>query len=224
MQKTVERVLVIVSHPDDEIIGAGGTISKLHSEGKIVKVIVFHMGGKSVRGTTDKTIGEEVRHKELRDVSEFLGFTHEAWGIPEIIDKRGVVRRLVGEIRDDKPDVIFTHAPHDRHHLHTAVSSAVTEASWHASQLYYLDLGEPWRASSIYFFEVWDLFTAPSLLVDITEFMEKKSRAMSLYSSQVQAFPEIMHYLKALAEVRGVEAGTRYAEAFLRAPVLPELR
>jgi len=54
--------------------------------------------------------------------------------------------------------------------------------------------------------------------------MEKKSKAMSLYSSQVRAFPQIMDHLKALAEVRGVEAGARYAEAFLRAPVLLELR
>jgi LmbE family N-acetylglucosaminyl deacetylase len=76
----------------------------------------------------------------------------------------------------------------------------------------------------VYYFEVWDLFTSPSFLVDMTQFMEKKKRAMSLYASQLTAFPRIMEYVEALAIVRGVEAGSKYAEAFQRAPVLPQIR
>ena len=213
-----------MAHPDDEIIGTGGTISKLHAEGKTIKVIVFHLGGESVRSARDLAAGEDVRHRELKAVSDYLGFSHEAWAIQEITDRREVVRKLVEEIRRFKPDVVFTHASHDRHHLHSSVSSAVTEASWHASQLYYLDLGEPWRTSSVYYFEVWDLFTSPSFVVDITALMDRKKKAMSLYSSQLEAFPTIMDYIEALARVRGFEAGAKYAEAFQRAPVLPEIR
>ena len=224
MESTSSRVLVVVAHPDDEIIGTGGTISKFHSEGKTVKVIVFHLGGKSVKGTTDETQGQDVRHKELDEVSKYLGFVHETWGIQDMVDRRDVVRKLVKEVREFKPDILFTHAPQDRHHLHASVSSTTTEAAWHASQLYYLDLRTPWRISSVYYFEVWDLFTSPSFLVDVTEFMERKKKAMSLYTSQLMAFPKIMDYIEALAIVRGVEAGSRYAEAFQRAPILPELR
>jgi len=224
MESAPNRALVVVAHPDDEIIGTGGTISKLYSEGETVKVIVFHLGGKSVRGTIDETQGQDVRRKELDEVSKYLGFAHETWGIQDVTDRREVVRNLVKEIREFKPDILFTHAPQDRHHLHASVSSTTTEAAWHASQLYYLDLGNPWRISSVYYFEVWDLFTSPSFLVDTTEFMERKKKAMSLYASQLLAFPKIMEYIEALAIVRGAEAGSKYAEAFQRAPVLPELR
>lgn len=224
MESVPSKVLVVVAHPDDEIIGTGGTISKLHSEGKTVKVIVFHLGGESVRGVLDETQGQDVRYGELEEVSKYLGFAHESWGIRDVADRRDVVKKLVKEMRDFRPDLVFTHAPQDRHHLHASVSSTTTEAAWHASQLYYLDLGKPWRTSSVYYFEVWDLFTSPSFLVDMTQFMEKKKRAMSLYASQLTAFPRIMEYVEALAIVRGVEAGSKYAEAFQRAPVLPQIR
>jgi len=218
---TRKRIEVFVAHPDDEIIGLGGTLSKLKENDSEVKVVIFHLGGKSVKGVYDETTGMQVREKESEVVSKFLGFIHEHWNIPEIIDRRAVVRKIVGEIRNFKPNIIFTHSPQDRHHLHVGVSSAVTEAAWHASQLYYLDLGDPWRTNDVYYFEIWDLFTHPTLVVDITNYINRKIEAMKLYESQVKAFPRIISYIEALARVRGVEIGSDYGEAFLRAPVLP---
>lgn len=217
----IDRAEIFVAHPDDEIIGLGGTLSKFKSTGIEIKVIIFHLGGKSVKGVYDEQIGMEVREKELEQVSKFLNFTHEHWNISEIIDRRTVVRKIVQEIRNFKPNIIFTHSPQDRHHLHVGVSSTVTEAAWHASQLYYLDLGDPWRTMDVYYFEVWDLFTHPSLVVDVTNYIEKKKEAMSLYKSQLAAFPRILDYIEALGKVRGAEIGCEYGEAFLRAPILP---
>lgn len=219
--ENIKRVEIFAAHPDDEIIGTGGTLSKLRDKGTEIKVIIFYLGGRSVKGVLDEQAGMRIREKELESVSKFLNYSHEHWNIPEIVDRRTVVRKIVQEIRNFKPNMVFTHSPQDRHHLHADVSSAVTEAAWHTSQFYYLDLGEPWRIMDLYYFEVWDLFTQPSLIVNITGYMRKKREAMNLYKSQLEAFPNVQDYIEALGKVRGIEIGCEYGEAFLRAPILP---
>ncbi|MGC8601580.1 MAG: PIG-L deacetylase family protein [Thermoprotei archaeon] len=219
----LSRVLVFVAHPDDEIIGCGGTLSRINEEGGKAKVIVFNPGGKSVKETTDESVGQATRLSELDRVANFLGFEHESWGLTDVKERREVVRKIVGAIRSFKPTTILTHSPYDKHHLHVDVSSVATEAAWHATQLYYLDMGEPWTTKSIYYFEVWDLFTRPTTVVDISKHIDKKVNAMQLYRSQVEAFPYILDYLRSLAKVRGLPYNFSYGEAFERSSVLPEL-
>ncbi|MDP7976403.1 MAG: PIG-L deacetylase family protein [Thermoprotei archaeon] len=218
----LSRVLVFVAHPDDEVIGCGGTIRKAVKQGGKVRVVVFNPGGKSVAETTDEAVGQATRLSELDRVSDFLGFDHESWNIAEISNRREVVRKVVSEIRSFKPTMILTHSPGDRHHLHAEVSSVVSEATWHATQLYYLDLGQPWTPSAIYYFEVWDLFLQPSAIVNISDYMDDKVAAMKLYASQVEVFPYILDYLRALGKVRGLPMGFSYGEALMRSQALTE--
>ncbi|WP_449462361.1 PIG-L family deacetylase [Tardisphaera miroshnichenkoae] len=218
----LSRVLVFVAHPDDEVIGCGGAIKKAVKEGGRVKVVIFNPGGKSVKETTDEAAGQATRLSELDRVSEFLGYAHESWDMPEISNRREVVRRIVSEIRSFKPSVILTHSPSDRHHLHAEVSSVVSEAAWHATQLYYLDVGQPWTAKGVYYFEVWDLFLQPTTVIDVTDYIDDKVAAMKLYASQVEVFPYILDYIRALGRVRGLPLGFSYGEAFMRSSALTE--
>lgn len=225
MFKAPERVLIFAAHPDDELIGAGGTICRLHSEGCKVRVILFSRGGGGIAAKDgapyEENIIERVRSREAEEVASYLGFEHEILEIPEVIDRRSVVRKLVAELRGFKPDVVFTHSPQDRHHLHRAVSECSTEACWQSMTRSYGDLGEPWRVGIVYFFEVFDLFPNPSLIVDITSTFDMKIKAMKLYRSQIRVFPNILKYLRALAQVRGYLIDRPYAEAFTQSPTVP---
>ncbi len=218
------RVLVFAAHPDDELIGVGGTIARLSREGADVLVVIYSRGGGGVaaeEAPLPEEAVEEERDRETAEVAGLLGFRHRVLGRREIVDRREAVKEAVKIVRDYRPNVVFTHSPWDRHHLHVAVSGVTTEAVWQASTRAYGYLGAPWRVDAVYYYEVWDLFTRPSLLVDITDYLDLKVKAMGLYRSQLKVFPGITEYLEGLARVRGYLAGTRYAEAFKAADALP---
>jgi hypothetical protein len=77
--------------------------------------------------------------------------------------------------------------------------------------------------TELYYYEVIELFTHPSLVIDITDTLEKKISAMKTQSSQFPVLPGVIEYIEALARVRGYLRGTRYAEAFLRSDFIPKL-
>jgi len=218
------RVIVFAAHPDDELIGVGGTIARLSREGADVKVVIYSRGGGGVAAEEAPPAEEAVeraRDEETRRVARLLGFRHLVLGKREIIDRREAVKEAVRIIRDYKPHIVFTHSPWDHHHLHVSVSRVTTEAVWQASTRAYGSLGEPWRVDSVYYYEVWDLFTRPTLLVDITQTFSAKVEAMKLYRTQLKVFPGITGYLESLARTRGYLAGVEYAEAFKAADAIP---
>ncbi|MCD6208996.1 MAG: PIG-L family deacetylase [Thermoproteales archaeon] len=220
------RVLVFAAHPDDELIGVGGTIAKLHEKGANVRVIIYSRGGGGVAAEEpirDEHGIEQTRDLETQQVAKYLGFKHITLGISEIVDRREAVKVAVKIIREFKPHIVFTHSPYDHHHLHIAVSAVSTEACWQAAAKTYGYLGKPWRVSSVYYYEVWDLFTRPNLVVDISDTFYKKLEAMKLYKSQLKVFPGITDYLESLARVRGYLIGVKYAEAFKLSDILPNI-
>ena len=91
-----------------------------------------------------------------------------------MLNRRDVVRRVVGAIREFRPTTILNQPPNDKHRLHAEVSSVVSEAARHAAQLHYLGVGQPLNAKSVYYFEVWDLFTQPSAVVYISSSMDEE--------------------------------------------------
>lgn len=220
-----KRAMVFAAHPDDELIGAGGTITKLKLSGKNVKVIVFSYGGGGATAEEARLLRENkieaIREKETRMVARTLGIQHRILGLVEIEEWREVSKMLVRELRLFKPDLVFTHSPLDKHHLHRSVSDISTEASWHAGAKVYGELGRPWKISAVYYYEVFDLFTEPSMIVDVTDTFDLKLKALRLYKSQLRVFPGLDDYLKALGRVRGYQAGVKFGEAFMQASSIP---
>jgi len=218
------RILVFAAHPDDELIGVGGTIARLHDNGAVIKVIIYSRGGGGIAAeepVIDEHMIEQTRDQETQQVAKYLGFEHITLGIPEIVNRREAVKFAVKIIREFKPHIVFTHNPSDHHHLHIAVSNVTTEACWQASTKAYGYLGDPWRVGAVYYYEVWDLFTKPNLIIDVSDVFDKKVNAMKLYKSQLKVFPGITDYLEALARVRGYLIGAKYAEAFKLSDTLP---
>lgn len=220
------RILVFGAHPDDEIIGLGGTIAKLSKMGKDIYVVTFTAGETGYSRPEEKDSIASTRLKEAKACDEILGIKERVvLGKPTqgIVNDRETYQECVKLIRKYRPDVIFTHWNKDKHRDHRAVSEITEEAWWKAQENVLADMGTPWRARELYFYEINDLFTFPSLLIDISDTLEFKLKAMETQVSQMDVLPNIMRYIEALAQVRGYLRGTKYAEAFLSSSFLGRL-
>ncbi|GIV15978.1 MAG: bacillithiol biosynthesis deacetylase BshB1 [Armatimonadota bacterium] len=219
-----QRVLVFAAHPDDEIIGCGGTIARLSAMGKQVFVVTFCAGETSYTTPEMKDKIAEVRRAEADACDRVLDITERViLGKPTqgVVNDRETYQECIRLIRRYRPDVIFTHWNEDKHRDHRAISTVTDEARWKAYENVLADFGEPWYTPELYYYEVLELFTHPSVLIDITDTFPKKQEAMQTQQSQFAVLPGIMDYIEGLAKVRGYARGTRYAEAFLRSNLLP---
>ena len=139
-------------------------------------------------------------------------------GVP---NDRDTYQQCVAIIRKYRPDIILTHYSEDKHRDHRAVSQVVDEARWKASEGVLADKGAPWYTPRLFYYEVFELFTHPSLVVDITETFPKKIEAMETQATQVTFLHGIKDYIEGLALARGYLRGSRYGEAFLESTLLP---
>nr|MDO8082609.1 PIG-L family deacetylase [Candidatus Freyarchaeota archaeon] len=221
----MSRILVFGAHPDDEVIGMGGTIAKLVREGHEVRIVVFTRGDEGYPKIELKEAISEVRREELENAAKVLGVkSHDMFDIEDmgLINDKETFKRVIKTIREYQPGIIFTHRFEDRHRDHVAANRIVSEAWWQAGQNVSIELGEPWRAKKLFYFEIFSPFTFPSHIVDITDTFEFKKKAMEKFASQLSVLPNVLRALEGLAIFRGSLIGTRYGEAFLESRIVPE--
>jgi LmbE family N-acetylglucosaminyl deacetylase len=217
-------VLVFGAHGDDEIVGPGGTISRLAARGAQIVVVTFAAGETSYSTVDLKDKMIELRTKEFEACNRVLGISERILlgkpnqGVP---NDRDTYQQCVTIIRKYKPDVILTHYFEDKHRDHRAVSQVVDEARWKASEGVLADMGTPWYTPRLYYYEVFELFTHPSLVVDITDTLPKKIEAMETQVTQTAFLHGINTYIEGLAQIRGYLCGSRYGVAFLESTLLP---
>lgn len=216
--------LVFGAHPDDEVVGMGGTIAKLARTGNDIFVVIFTRGEE---GYADKKLKEtvsELRQREIERVRVILGIKkYELMGRPDmgLVNDKDTFRETIRMIRKYKPDAVFTHHKVDRHRDHMAASMLVTEAFWQAGQPVSMDLGNSWRSRVLYYYEEAYPFKVPSHIVDITETFDTKVDAMRTYTSQLPVVPFILNGIEGQAISRGAIIGVKFGEAFLRSSVTP---
>jgi N-acetylglucosamine malate deacetylase 1 len=195
------NVLVVAAHPDDELLGVGGTVASHVAKGDRVKVIVM-CEGVSVRYSSDWD--SEVR-KQSRQAAQILGVTDLVLGnLPDqqldTLPLCDLVKNIEQLIADFQADVVYTHFAGDINRDHRVLAEAVLVAA------------RPYSAPSvreILMFETpssteWGSpqLAAPfqaNVCVDISNFLEQKIRAFSCYSAEVRPSPH-PRSLEALAD------------------------
>jgi len=200
-------MLAIVAHPDDETFGCGGTLALHADKGHIVGVVSL-------------TCSSEERRRELHEASKTLGVD-----APVIFDEERlkaeneVITRISDVIVSKKPEIVITHLPYDYHREHRLASKLVKEAiEWAAHTTTY---SEPWHVDRLLLMEVNTLIPTPHIIVDITEVLDRKMEALRSYTTQLAKFPDeyYQRFNKLKAELRGVQGGCHYAEAFMEEPL-----
>lgn len=213
------RVLVVAPHPDDEVLGAGGTMARRAAEGDEVVVAIVTKAGPPVF-TPDVA---ETGRREARAAHDLLGVkeTHfldfPAAGL-DTVPHRDLNAGLLELFRDVRPEVVFVPFGGDLHRDHREVfeSALVCARPGHRDApraVYsYETLSETnWNAPYV------TPAFAPNVFVDITPHLETKLGAMGRYASQLRPFPHerSLEALRALATLRGATVGVAAAEAFV---------
>ncbi|MFI5888017.1 PIG-L deacetylase family protein [Streptomyces sp. NPDC051554] len=213
-------VLVIVAHPDDEVLGAGGTIAATTAAGKNVTVLIM-AEGVSLRhqGVTLERARETCRGAARRlGVSDvrFGGFAVDGTLMGDG-SQRAVVSLVADVLADVRPDTVLTHHPGDIHVDHRLLARSVVYAT---------RVMAAGTVRRVLHFEVLssteqqtDTASAflPTVYHDITGYIEVKCQALEEYHYEVfdAPHPRSAHGARALAAYRGTQVGTVAAEAFV---------
>lgn len=219
-----ERILVIAAHPDDEVLGCGGTIARLAREGKEVYLAILGEGITSryqQQEQGDRKILEAL-HVCSRQVATMLGakdlFMHD---LPDnrfdtipLLDVIKIIEVLVKRLQ---PQVVYTHHGGDLNIDHSITSRATLTATRPI-------LGCPVRellmfevpSSTEWAFQRYEPVFRPSVFTDVYGTIDAKIQAMELYEGEMRAFPHPRSALalRANAQRWGSVAGMTYAEAF----------
>lgn len=224
---------MIVAHPDDEVLGMGGTILKHSQKGDKIKVIFLATGITSRRNlghknTTKYDINNYENEKMQKEVKELRNHAKQAAKLLRISKQKfydfpdnemdsipllKIIKVIEKEISDFNPDYIYTHHSGDLNIDHKVVYNATLTACRPINS----------KIKEIICFEVpssteWNFPSTfnPNYFVNIKNQINKKVKAMESYKNEIRKFPHprSSKYLKINAERWGSVSGNLSAEAF----------
>ena len=221
----MNTILVIAAHPDDEVLGCGGTIARLTSEGNCVYTLILGEGVTSRDRKRDlaKRENEIVElKKKAEDANKILGvkkvytydFPDNRFDTVPLLD----IIKTIEKIKEDiDPDIVFTHHYGDLNIDHQITFKAVMTAFRPAidesvKEIYSFEIpsSTEWNApSSLTYF-------MPDYFVNINESLETKINALKEYETELRGFPHprSLEAVELNAKQWGVKMGIESAEAF----------
>jgi N-acetylglucosamine malate deacetylase 1 len=220
-----DAIVVVAAHPDDEVLGCGGTLARMASEGREVHVMLM-ADGETSRTSQHGHSGEKplgIRNAAARAASKILNCSSlELVGLPdnrldgmELLD---LVRRIDEFVMRHRPSLVITHHSGDvnidHRVVHDAVISACRPQPGHpVKELLFFEVpsSTEWRppgTSSAF---------SPNYFVDISGTLTTKLAALDAYGEELRPFPHprSIKAVSALAQWRGATVGVEAAEAFI---------
>jgi N-acetylglucosamine malate deacetylase 1 len=215
----MKKVIVVAAHPDDEILGCGGTLLKYTSMGYEMGWLIATNVSESEGFTRERV---ESRQLEIAKVASMVPFK-KVYKLNFPTTKLDTIPsgQLIGEIskcfNDFKPEIIMVLNRSDAHSDHRVLFEA-TMACTKAFRYPFIKKVLMYECLSETEFGVAlpENIFYPNYFVDITSFFERKIEIMKIYDSELgeHPFPRSLKNIEALAIYRGATAGVRYAEAF----------
>jgi LmbE family N-acetylglucosaminyl deacetylase len=217
------RALVVAAHPDDEVLGCGGTMARLADAGVEVHTLILATGHAS---RDDASPTDALALAALQAAAHAAGnalgtASVTLCGLPDnqldAVPLLTVVKHVEATLRRVQPTVVFTHLANDVNIDHAIVHRAVLAATRPQPGVCVRD---------VYYFEIassseWGAQTPgwtfrPTLGVDVTATLDRKLEAMACYAAELRDWPHprSLRGLRALAELRGTWMGVAAAEAF----------
>ena len=203
------KILVIAPHPDDEVLGCGGTIKKHTNKGDEVYLCVVT---KAYRPDWSQEFIDN-RKKEINCANEVLGIKETVFlDLPTVkLDTLGqkkindLIRQCINKI---KPEILYIPFNKDSNKDHCLISKACLIASRPESDS---------SIKKVLSYSYQSPLFLPNLYIDISDTLDDKLKAMSCYKSELKDYPHSrsLEAIKISAQKRGIESGLKTAEAFI---------
>lgn len=213
-----QKILIITAHPDDEVLGAGGTILKHIKAEDEVSILILSEGETS----KDSNVDAKKRENEARKVAKSLNI--KELFLEKLPDNQfdslpllKIVKIVEQYLNRIKPSIIYTHNPYDLNIDHRLTFEAVLTASRPQPKHF---------VKQILSFEIlssteWQIKDKrhqfyPTFYNDITGFIDRKIEILEIYKDELKEYPHprSKEGVRVLAKYRGIESGYNYAEAF----------
>ncbi len=219
-------ILAFGAHPDDVEISMGGTILHYVSKGKKVGIVDLTEGELGTRGTV------ESRYAEAAAASKFMGIETRV----NLKMKDGFFQhneenlmKLIEQIRQFKPEIVFANSISDRHPDHGKGSKLVAEAAYLSGlskikSAWQETEQEAYRPRLVLHY-IQDYFITPNVVFDVSPFMEQKIQAINCYKTQFYdptstepntpiSGKDFLDFLRGRMKEFGRPIGAEYAEGF----------
>ena len=211
------NVLIVSPHPDDETLGAGGTLLKYKNENKNIYCLNI-TNIKSEYGYKQEVV--EKRQQEIKKVIDrykFDGFFDLELCPTKLEEYKSseIIQKISDIIKEIKPSVIILPNRSDVHSDH----KIVFDWCYSCTKIFrypYVKKIITMEILSETDFALSDDGFVPNYFIDITQFFEQKIDVLNIYGSELgnHPFPRSIDGIESLAKIRGIAAGTKYAEAF----------
>ena len=215
------EILVVAAHPDDEVLGLGGTLCKLSSEGHCIHLLVVTDGSsKQYEGREDLERILDEKAKQTILCSKILGIkTIDYGGFPDMmldtISHTQINECISSIIEKYHIEVVFTHFYGDLNKDHKCVfESTLVSVRPLANQsvkhvlLYKTPSSTEWNISNT------NNVFLPNVFVDITRFEEQKLKALQQYGKELRPFPHprSLEAIKQYDSACGISVGCEFAD------------
>lgn len=216
----MSKILVVAPHPDDETLGCGGTIIKHKKMGdKVYWLIVTCISEEF--GFPENRV--RLRNEEINQILKIYDFnsvyklqlpTTKLDEIPlgEMIASVGKIFKLI------EPEVVYIPYRGDVHSDHKVVFDVVVSCTkWFRYNSIRRVLAYETLSETNFSINPDNLGFRPNVFVDISNYLEKKIKALNMYEGEIGEFPfpRSEQAVRSLAHLRGAAAGCNAAEAFM---------